>query len=523
VEDVEADRQRAEVFDALGHPTRIVILKALSEGAMGFAELKKRIGIESSGHLQHHLSKLDGLIKTDEQGKYCLSEQGKDALLSVQTVEEMAASGEKAGGFCINGWSGKKVLKAAVALLAIMLVTSSSLAILEYTQISQLQSEVNALKNKLSPGSNVVWTHDFGVNIADFAVADGKVFTMTFDGDLYCLDQQIGQALWSRSLGGYVMWSKLIAVADGKVFAGSRGSIVSCLSEDTGEVLWQFGANASSSIAFKSPPEFSVVNGKVFTTGDGFYVLNSVDGKLLWEYLDYYSAYYSVPSFVRNWAVADDRVFAGGWDHSSDNLFCFSAASGTILWRYNMSVNSPPIVNDGKVFVWNYDNGSSILCLDESSGLPTWKFDVGSTVFQPTVAEGLLLFGADNGNFYALSEDGTVKWQYESKHATSDYATAAAPIVADNKVIVGYEAGYVGALTLLDGQLLWRTPISANVASLAVDSNSLYITSGTNIYSIKMDDGKIQWNQTFNYWALPPVYSDNKLYVAADLKVTAYG
>ncbi|MCJ7762824.1 PQQ-binding-like beta-propeller repeat protein, partial [Candidatus Bathyarchaeota archaeon] len=469
MEDVEKDKQRAEVFDALGHPTRIVILKALSEGAMGFAELKKRIGIESSGHLQHHLNKLDGLIKTDDHGKYCLSDQGKDALLSVHTVEEMATSGEKAtGSVRAHGWSNKKVLKSVVAMLVVLLIASSSVAILEYNQISQLQSEISALKNELSPGSNVVWEHEFGVNIADFAVADEKVFTMTFDGDLYCLDQQGGQALWSRSLGGYVMWSKLIAVADGKVFTGSRGSIVSCLSAATGEVLWQFGANVSSSIAFKSPPEFSVTDGKVFTTGDGFYVLNAIDGKLLWEYLDYYS----VPNFVRNWAVADDRVFAGGWNHSSDNLFCFNADTGAILWQRPMSINSPPIVDNGHVFVWNYDNGSSVLCLDELSGLPMWEFDVGNTVFQPAVADGLLLFGASNDNFYALSEEGTLKWRYESKHLTSNYPAAAAPLVTNDKVIIGCEAGYVTLLTLSDGQLVWRTPVSANVGSLVVDSNT---------------------------------------------------
>ena len=87
---VEQDRQRAEVFDALGHPTRIQILKVLSEGALGFADLKKKTGFESSGHLQHHLTKLNGLIKTDEYGKYCLSEQGKDALLTVQTEENLS-------------------------------------------------------------------------------------------------------------------------------------------------------------------------------------------------------------------------------------------------------------------------------------------------------------------------------------------------------------------------------------------------------------------------------------------------
>ena len=91
---VEQDKQRAEVFDALGHPTRILILKVLSEGSLGFADLKKKTGIESSGHLQHHLSKLNGLVKTDDYGKYCLSDEGKDALLTVQTVEN--ASSKKA-------------------------------------------------------------------------------------------------------------------------------------------------------------------------------------------------------------------------------------------------------------------------------------------------------------------------------------------------------------------------------------------------------------------------------------------
>jgi hypothetical protein len=35
-------------------------LKALSEGATGFADLKKKTAIESGGHLQHHLTKLNG-------------------------------------------------------------------------------------------------------------------------------------------------------------------------------------------------------------------------------------------------------------------------------------------------------------------------------------------------------------------------------------------------------------------------------------------------------------------------------
>ena len=87
------DRQRAEVFDALAHPTRIRILKALEVETLTFSDLKKRMTIESSGHLQHHLSKLHDLVKTDKHGSYCLSEQGKDALFTVQIVENTGSFG----------------------------------------------------------------------------------------------------------------------------------------------------------------------------------------------------------------------------------------------------------------------------------------------------------------------------------------------------------------------------------------------------------------------------------------------
>lgn len=88
MEGTEKDKQRAEIYDALGHRLRIAILKSLNEGPMGFAELKRSVNIESSGQLTHHLGKLNELIETDEHGKYCLSSKGKEALLTLQPVEK---------------------------------------------------------------------------------------------------------------------------------------------------------------------------------------------------------------------------------------------------------------------------------------------------------------------------------------------------------------------------------------------------------------------------------------------------
>ncbi len=144
---IEQDKQRAEVFDALGHPTRILILKVLSEGSLGFADLKKKTGFESSGHLQHHLTKLNGLIKTDAYGKYCLSDEGKDALLTVQTVENASSKKEVREK---GHWHFRIGIKPIAFLLIALLIASSAVALLEYNQTISFHKE-NLFLNDANP------------------------------------------------------------------------------------------------------------------------------------------------------------------------------------------------------------------------------------------------------------------------------------------------------------------------------------------------------------------------------------
>uniref|UniRef100_A0A7C3J442 ArsR family transcriptional regulator n=1 Tax=Candidatus Methanomethylicus mesodigestus TaxID=1867258 RepID=A0A7C3J442_9CREN len=82
------DRSRAELFEALGHPTRIRILKALSASDMSFSDLKRSVGIDSNGLLSFHLSKLSGLIRTTEAGLYALTDEGKEALRTTSYNEK---------------------------------------------------------------------------------------------------------------------------------------------------------------------------------------------------------------------------------------------------------------------------------------------------------------------------------------------------------------------------------------------------------------------------------------------------
>ena len=77
----------AELFEAISHPTRIKILKILENQPSSFASLKRQLGIDSSGNLDHHLKKLGYLIRMQKDGLYGLTDTGKEALTSVGAVE----------------------------------------------------------------------------------------------------------------------------------------------------------------------------------------------------------------------------------------------------------------------------------------------------------------------------------------------------------------------------------------------------------------------------------------------------
>ncbi len=161
-DDIDQDRQRAEVFDALSHPTRIMILKALSDEAVGFADLKKKLGIESSGHLQHHLNKLNYLVKTDEYGKYTLSDQGKDALLSVQAIERTTKLEKKQNGK-VHRPKKNNILLTTVIALAFLLAVSSTLAVFEY---ATLGNQTSSYQNELSKRNKAITQLDTALNFS---------------------------------------------------------------------------------------------------------------------------------------------------------------------------------------------------------------------------------------------------------------------------------------------------------------------------------------------------------------------
>lgn len=83
----DEDALHASLFEAISHPTRIQIIKLLENEGLGFATLKQKLMISSSGNLAHHLDKLRSLITNNTEGLYTLNDSGHEALHAIETAE----------------------------------------------------------------------------------------------------------------------------------------------------------------------------------------------------------------------------------------------------------------------------------------------------------------------------------------------------------------------------------------------------------------------------------------------------
>ena len=90
-------REGAAIFKALGHPSRLLIVDALSHGELCVAELTERIGCDIST-VSNHLSVLRnaGLVLDERRGQQVFYRLGASCVTKVfSCMEELRASREK--------------------------------------------------------------------------------------------------------------------------------------------------------------------------------------------------------------------------------------------------------------------------------------------------------------------------------------------------------------------------------------------------------------------------------------------
>jgi outer membrane protein assembly factor BamB len=151
-----------------------------------------------------------------------------------------------------------------------------------------------------------------------------------------------------------------------------------------------------------------------------------------------------------------------------------------------------PVFADGKIYIagggdtWWGKNGSWIKCVDASTGMLLWTWDLGNHVMSSPVVAGDLCFIADTDRHFVCldAKTGRHYWTYEMKGDV--WAT---PLVADDKVYLASRKGDVVVVAAAkDLKILCETHLRHPVSATACAANGVvYFASMTTLFAIAPD------------------------------------
>jgi len=272
------------------------------------------------------------------------------------------------------------------------------------------------------------------------AIEGGSLYFVSSTGALAALDLETGQPRWvfaaeherkfeAKNLHGYPSAAQTIpdawdvftsspAVANGKVYFGSGDGNVYAVDAATGLLQWKF---ATGDVVHASP---AVVGGVVYVgSWDSYlYALDAETGQQRWAFKTGEDpVIHNQVGFQSSPAVVDGVVYVGCRDA---HVYAIDAATGRKKWDYPTSkswVIGTPAVRNGVVYVGTSDS-ARFMALDAKTGRLKFNFDAKAYVFSsPAIAGDLVYVGSHNGKLYAIdAKAGTLAWEFQTDGSKAD-------------------------------------------------------------------------------------------------------
>ena len=323
------------------------------------------------------------------------------------------------------------------------------------------------------PDGTLKWFFDNGTHNYMFTPVigpDGTIYIQDAVSTLYAINPD-GSQKWKYSLNASadVGQTAPAVVSSGIVYFGGDSLYAV---DATGKLLWRAttlwgDTNLTYQIQYiRSSPAIGQ-DGTIYVGANGFSygfisdVLKTFNGMLLalnpdgsrkWAYL--------IPSFVfSSPAIGQDGTIYIGSDNSGDVASVYAITpDGALKWTYDVIGgravrSSAAIATDGTIYIGAKSSTTgtgrqgAMLALTPSGSL-LWEFPIplsGADVYcSPTIgAGGLIYFGAESSQVYALYPDGTPAWTYQTNNGINWTSPA---ITSDGTLYIGNNAGTLFAI-----------------------------------------------------------------------------
>ena len=232
-------------------------------------------------------------------------------------------------------------------------------------------------------------------------------------------------------------------------------------------------------------------------------------------------------------AVDNGVVFAAS--HKGEVLAA-SLDSGRHIWLKNLKIpiSAGPGAGAGLVVVGT--SKGAVVALDGATGRELWRTRLNSELLSaPAISEKVVALRSVDGRLHGLdTHSGKELWSVEQQVPRLSLRGTAAPIIAKDAAISGFDNGKVMAVSLNSGDTLWDTALASphgrTELDRLVDVDSTVRTVGDNVFAtgfqgrtamLALDSGQIWWAHDMSSYRGLAVDNDNLYVTQADGIVVA--
>lgn len=265
------------------------------------------------------------------------------------------------------------------------------------------------------------WEDEYAGPRSTPTVDGDRVYVLTTDGDLVCLDLASGKERWRKSIArdysggmmsGWRFAESPLVDGDRVVFTpGAPKALLAAVDKMTGRELWRsatpgFGSRGKDGAAYSSVVVSNAGGVKQYVqlTGRGLVGVRASDGWVLWSYNRVANDVANIPTPI----VKDDYVFAAT-GYSTGSALLKLARNGEKFDVQEVYFLGPNVFQNhhgGMVLVGDYlyagqgHNRGFPICIEFLTGKVKWGGDIrnaGSGSAAVTYADGHVYFRYQNG------------------------------------------------------------------------------------------------------------------------------
>ena len=321
----------------------------------------------------------------------------------------------------------------------------------------------------------------------------------------------------------FLFLASLLAVQ----FAFAQTSTPAPSSAPTPTMLWQF-----TSYNYPGPGKFSISQWSTPTIVDGVVYVDMIGSR---NY-DKAVPVEGLPGATHNINVDESWGGVYALNATTGKLVCFGTTQGSnlspsvgdgMVFAQIADNEIGAFNNSNGRSLWNFTSGGSTHFVADAGGVSqsvTVYFGVGSS---PTFADDKVFVGWTDGNVYALNaSSGSKIWTFTTDTSRISHPALysignevrSAPTVVNGVVYVGSDNGYLYALNASSGYKIWSYGANSSIGSIpAVVNDKVYFSAYDRyIYSLNITDGTKEWNYTCgNEWDNTPNFDAAFVYLSS--------